>query len=245
MIEINMPYVEEREGKYYLCCEVVKNDVPEIVYWGGVDKELSRYFLDDRADAFLVGALFYAVWHGEDIKCNAPVSEDLYANLKTLVIPLIEKYGKLHRIEVYAETIPECNETAGFIGAPVSGGVDSFYTILVNINHEVKNRRITHLSINDVGNFSIECYGKNRESVRDERYQKAKEIAEELEIPIICTESNYFSTLFIEGKPTKTILIGIFSILCMKKFFYTIPLNNGECLQMMLMELLLQGFLYI
>jgi len=218
MLEINIPYVEERNGKYFLCCDIKKNDIWETVYWGGVSKEMSKSFLADRADAFLIGVLDYAVKKGENIKCNAPVSEDLLINVKTWIIPLLEKYADMHAIKIYAEPIPECEECAGNIGTAVSGGIDSFYTILVNSEHEIENRRLTHLCINDVGNFNAD-YGAERKNVRNERYDKAREIASECRLPLICTESNYYEKFYVSEGPAKTILYGTFSVLCMKKFW--------------------------
>ncbi len=191
-------------------------------YSGGVQENYAKYLLTERSDAFLVGLLSYAMRTGHDIECEAPVSEELLYNIRQYLIPLVVKYGNnLHYVNITAETVPEPLENAGMTGASASCGVDSFNTISNQYNSPYKSMNITHLCLNDVGAFNT-CYGDSikQDFVKEERYKKAKEFADEIGLPLILTESN-FGQMFAQSHLLTNTYSSVFSILCMRKAWKT------------------------
>lgn len=159
---------------------------------------------------------------GNDIKCEAPVSEELLYNIRQYLIPLVVKYGNnLHYVNITAETVPEPLENAGMTGASASCGVDSFNTIANQYSSSYKSMNITHLCLNDVGAFNS-CYGDEtkQDFVKEERYKKAKEFADEIGLPLILTESN-FGQMFSQSHLLTNTYSSVFSILCMRKAWKT------------------------
>ena len=159
---------------------------------------------------------------GNDIECEAPVTEELLYNIRKYLFPLVVKHGNnLHYVNITAETISEPLENAGMVGASASCGVDSFNTIVNQYDSVYKSMNITHLCLNDVGAFNA-CYGdiEKQNFVKKKRYDKAKEFASEIGLPIILTESN-FSQMFPQNHLFTEIYSSMFFVLCMHKAWKT------------------------
>lgn len=222
MIVINQPKIVEKNNKYYIYCEIVDNNVQKQVFWGGVKKEYEKYLLYERNDAFLVGLLSYAMRTQQDIESKAPISEELLYNLNQYLIPLVTKYGNgLHKVKIYAQTDSSRLECGGYVGASASCGVDSFNTLHNQLHSEYPSMNITHLCMNDVGAYN-ECYGNEKEqrAIKEERYIKAEEMANEVGLPLIRTESN-FAVEFPQNHLLTNTYSSMFSVLCMRKAWRT------------------------
>lgn len=222
MIRIGHPYLEEKSGLYWINCIIRENEECKQVFWGGVQSEYAKYLLTERADAFLVGLLSYAMRTGNDIECEAPISEELLYNIRQYLIPLVIKYGNnLHYVNIIADTVSEPLENAGMVGASASCGVDSFNTIVNQYSSPYKSMNITHLCLNDVGAFNT-CYGDEEEcdSVKKIRYKKSAQFADEIGLPLILTESN-FGQMFKQNHLYTNTYSSVFSILCMRKAWKT------------------------
>lgn len=116
------------------------------------DNKYAEYLVDDRSDAFVLGLLSMAMENGEDIECEAPLSERLYFQLTEQYIPMVGKYNSLfpmRSIKLSSKTICENIVSCGGVATGCSGGVDSFYTIEkyrdTNIN------KLTHLVCSSSG----------------------------------------------------------------------------------------------
>ena len=180
MIKICKQYTKESKKHTTIYCDIyIENEKKTI--WFEVSNEYKDYLCLDRADAYLIGLLNFAMRHNYDISCEMPVSEELLYNIRTTLIPSLAKYGRdLHSITINA--VPIKNITDGKnIGTGCSCGIDSFYSISSHIKTEYKNMDLTHLVINNVGSFDY-CYSNiNKQSVIDERYRSAEELDKELD----------------------------------------------------------------
>lgn len=138
-----------------------------------VENRYKEYLCYERGDAFMLSLLYFAMINGYDMEIKAPISEKLYYQLTKQYIPTMVKYiPKLfHRIEINAplDSIPIKN--AGAVGASVSGGVDSFYSILKNTDLKETNFNITHLMVANVYNMY------NDENTMRKKFKDREELA--------------------------------------------------------------------
>ena len=153
MIRIGKPYLSSVDGsnRTRLCSVVLFDNEPREIYYE-VNRQFSEYLCTERADAFLLGLLPYAMVLGLDIDVEGEISERLYFQLSGLFIPALASYTKyFKRIDISCSLNHDTLPTAGAIGTGFSGGVDSFYTICNNMNNSTPNYNLTHLSFVNVG----------------------------------------------------------------------------------------------
>ena len=104
----------------------------------------------ERSDAFVIGLLLYAMSHStcEDpitMTCLAPLSSRLYYQLVVHLIPTISKELKFYNsININCELDDRVINSKHAVATGVSGGVDSFYTLLKNKGENIPGFNITH-----------------------------------------------------------------------------------------------------
>lgn len=101
--------------------------------------------VSNRGDAFVAGLLLPAMQAGENLKMDAPVSPLLMGRVEEITQMLTTWWPRLRSVQVEAPVaVPERSGTA--IGLFFSGGVDSYYTLLKNMeDHPTGDDAITHL----------------------------------------------------------------------------------------------------
>jgi len=201
-IRIGKPYVTETDRGIRLNAKIALSGfdwgAAEKVLWIEADREYGRYFVDDRADAFLLGFVHYALRFGSEIICEAPVSVRLYEQLANQFIPWhLASFGKSEEprrpfpIKITARTVPELEEKGTAVGAGVSCGVDSMFVFAT------KND-ITHGIVWNMypGNYRV----SQEERDRAWRFLSARSKAfmDEIGKPLICLDTNYDTALFPE-----------------------------------------------
>ena len=194
MITIDKPYIEKMEEKTRCYCDIYFDNEKKNV-WFEVDNKYGDYLVTERSDAYVIGLLNLAMRLGQDIKCLVPMSDELHYNITTKLIPSLAKYGRsLKRIKVECELAPAlCGK--GYIGTGLSCGIDSFDAIKNHYGTEYSNLNLTHLCINNVGAFN-ECYKEyGIDKVREIRYKEAATVANELNLPLISTDSNFYEAI--------------------------------------------------
>lgn len=217
MIKIEKPYIVEDGEKTRCICDIyIKKQKKEI--WFEVEKKYGKYLCDDRVDAYLIGILNYAMRENLNIKCEAPVTEDLLYNIETTLIPSLSKYGRnLSSIKIEAKTVTPIKEGTA-VGTGCSCGIDSFAAIYNHIDSKYKNFDLTHLCINNVGAFN-ECYSEyGIQKAKEERYFIAERVAKELGIELIKTDSNFGEAIPQNHYLTNT-YSGCFAIYMLQKLW--------------------------
>ncbi len=155
MIKIGAPYLEKisDDGVDYvrMCSKVLIDDKEELI-WYEVDDKFSEYLCYEKADAFVVGILPYAMAYGHNIIVEGcPISEKIYWNLKHTFLPALGKFsGYYKKIEIESDITNIVFDAHG-VGTGFSSGVDSFDTLLKNLNKETSSFNITHLAFFNVG----------------------------------------------------------------------------------------------
>ena len=220
MLLINDIKIEKENGKAKLIANIFENEEVKNLFFE-VEEKYEKYLCYERCDAFVIGVLSYAMRTGQDIKSNIPMTSEIHYKITDILIPSLIKNDKnLYNTKIDVPLKFEPIENASAVGTGLSGGVDSFHCITKHLNSEYKDLNITHLCIFNVGSFSP--YGINYDSnkIKEERYNAAQEIAKELNLPIILTNSNYTNLFMFQHSLIYT-YSGAFAILCLQKLWGT------------------------
>lgn len=203
----NVYKTKVNDDKYRLNSDILIG-TKEVTLWYEVDDHHEKYLVDDRADAFVVVFINYALLYRYDIVSEVSISEKLYYNLKQHYIPgLYNNNKEFHKINLVSPTISETLENEGKVGTGMSGGVDSFATYILNTSKDLPEKyRINYLAffnvgavqssnypkypIQDVFDYEREDIIKDSLKINEQRYNKSKEVANTLGLPIVRIESN-------------------------------------------------------
>jgi bacterioferritin-associated ferredoxin len=164
--------------------------------WFEVENDYKKFLAYERSDAFLIGLIPVAMRTCQDITCTTPVTEELLYQIETYLIPSLVKQSKsLYATKIYSQTAPALPRANG-VGTGCSCGVDSMHVIANYYKPKYPHLKLTHLCINSVGSFN-ECYGgpEEREKVKSICIEKSLEVARELDLPIIITNSNFYEVI--------------------------------------------------
>jgi len=169
---------------------------PKKVYYC-VQKEYASGLLYERADAFLVLSLAYAMSHSKDndpiqIICQAPISERLYYQLNVHYIPTITKnISWCSKVDIIAELDNSCIGTPSGVATGISGGVDSYYTLLQAKKEAPDDYKVQYglyFELEDNGEFSNELQSAYRNTTH--------KICDDLELYFVDVKSNSCSTFY-------------------------------------------------
>lgn len=219
MIKIGIPYLKRNNNFVRVYCDIWIDDKKEEI-WFQVEEKYGQYLCTERDDAYLIGILNWALRENHDIICEAPITEDLLYNIKTILMPSIVKYSReLKMINITAPTAKSLNEGEN-VGTGCSCGVDSFSSIYNHIDSEYKELNLTHLCLNNVGAFN-ECYSDyGIENVKNERYETTRKVSKEIGLDLIETDSNFAEVIKQNHYLTNTYSC-CFAIYMLQKFWKT------------------------
>ena len=156
MLIITPPLLKGDKIETRVECTIAIDGHEEVLYYS-TPIEWDKYLTFERADAFLLGVLQYAMKEGHDIEVQAPISERLYFNLVNQVIPLLSAGFGHKRIQLKCGQLDNRmlmvdDEKPFAVGTGCSLGVDSFGSILYHLQPDAPpNFRLTHLTYFNVG----------------------------------------------------------------------------------------------
>lgn len=192
MIIISKPYLKDCGDFSRLISDIIVNDnVPYELYYE-VKTEYKKYLTYELSDAFVVTLMLWAMERNEDIRCEAPISERLYKQLTEYLIPAISKNIKQYsKIKIIAKTA-NIRFNGDGVGTGLSCGVDSFYTILKNLNHSKESKlNITHLCYFNVGASGGDMGDvDNARHIYQERMKEFEIVSNELGCEFLTVDSN-------------------------------------------------------
>lgn len=154
-------------------------------------RENTEYLCDDKADGFLLGLLAAALKAHSDITVESPVSQRLLYGLSTFLIPaLIKMNPEFENINIYSmHTTNQISNKFNGAATAVSCGIDSFYTILKNLESKIPDsNKLTHLVFFNAGNFGINYEDSLKEF--HEQIGYVKPACDSLNIPLLWLNSN-------------------------------------------------------
>lgn len=206
IILIDKAYVENRGVSrlvFDLTCES-NSKLPQYSLFYQVDSEYEEFLTYEVADSCVVCLLLYAMQHDLDIVSKVPISERLYKQLTEYLIPAISQNIKMyHQIDITAEKVnPYYNSDA--VGAGLSCGVDSFYSILKNLKHGQESElNITHLCFFNAGATGM-FGGEEARRIFEERGKSFKNVADKIGCKFLMCDSNMNEFLHQEHEMTHT-----------------------------------------
>ena len=216
MIKLESQYITQVDDKSRLNFDYTVDGVKSTL-WFEVDREYEQYLCTERCDAFEIGALPFALKNNHDIISNTPITEELSYKLNVNLIPTLCKFDKhIFNIKVKATQTSEKLPNAGAYGTGVSGGIDSFHSILNGCNSDFEDMRLTHLCIFNVGSFGGNQ--RYRGDIREAVIERGKLIANEFNLPLIIANSN-FADLFPSTHEYTHDFNSIFAICCLQKLW--------------------------
>lgn len=219
MIHIKKPFIVTSKKGIRIQAEIITDGVCKVL-WFEVEEEYGDYLVDDRADAFVVAYLNYAMTHGHDIKSDAPLTEQLFYQLTNYYIPgLTSSDKRFKEIRLLCATTSKILSNAGAVGTGMSGGIDSFHTIQTHSTSNcLESYKITHLTFFNVGatqssntglfnyediiQFEKHEIREHSQEINEQRYKRAKEFADAYSYPLIRIESN-----LMEVQPIKFLFV--------------------------------------
>ncbi|MBQ3213404.1 MAG: hypothetical protein IJB10_00075 [Clostridia bacterium] len=204
---MGIPYIETNNEKAKLLAEIQifnnNTETKKTIYYE-VEKKYKDFLTTEVSDSFLVALFLYAMEHKTDIECKGKISEHLYYQLTNFLMPAICKnIKKYNHINIKCETT-NIEFNGKFNATGVSGGVDSFYTILKNLEHDKNSDlRLTHLTFFNAG-ASGSYGGERARNLFERRSKKFREIAEELKCDFVTVDSNINEFLMQDHESTHT-----------------------------------------
>lgn len=191
-MKLHQPELERNGPSISLSCKVEgANGFDRI--WFSFDKEFEPYLATERADGFLVGLLLEAMKTGESIEVLAPLSERLYFNIKTTLLPISAAvFPELKPIEIKAHVLTdEVFASTKGVATGFSAGVDSFSVLAHHFFSPVSDGyKITDLLFNNVGSHGRAGGKEKSRALFESRYRKLVPVCTEMGLPFIRVDSN-------------------------------------------------------
>jgi len=192
IMKIGKPYVKKTGHNKSRLCTMLTYENKDIELYIEVDNEYSQYLTPELSDPFILGVIEKAMKHGYDIHFSQPMSEDLYYNLTTYMIPVYARnLPYFNEIDLIGKTTNEKIESENKAGTGFSGGVDSFYTVLKHLhNNQCEAHNVSHLLIAVNGAATTGISEDIDEEWLNATGKKMEPAAEELGLKLILVNSN-------------------------------------------------------
>jgi len=158
--------------------------------WYDFPLEYKDYLVLENSDAFFVGLLLLAMKRGENLYIKNKVSEKLFYNVTTYLIPaLILSSSEFKSIEIIVDELNV--ENLNIYKATATGsscGIDSTATIIdhLDLKNSYSLNYLTYLNAGSHGTWN----GKITQNTYDNRLKKVREFSSELKLPLIEINTN-------------------------------------------------------
>lgn len=156
---------------------------------------LEKHLTIDRADALVMGLIYFAIKNGYDIKSNVPVSAELLYNLNDHFIESLTVNPEFHRPVIEAPVIDVLQKTGAIVATGLSCGVDSLYTVMKHTQTEANRVKLTHTAFFDVGSHAHENDDELTKRLFEGRREISRRFAAEYNLPLLEIESNIYKVI--------------------------------------------------
>lgn len=230
MIEIKRPIIETLDnGRVRLQADIVCNKFTKKMYFE-VDNKYENYLCTEVIDAFILGVYYYASFYGYDIYSEFPASRRIKYQINKYFSPISNKINPYHykKIKIICPTT-EIDFNSKGVGTSVSGGVDSFYSLLSHYGEKVEDFKVSHVLVANLFNHYDEEENTNREKFQ-KLVNSSKLIAEDLKLPVISMYTNHHEFFFPEFVEYYSFRICSYA-LALQKLFKVYLLSSGTMTQ--------------
>lgn len=192
--------------------------------WFSVETTYAAYLTPERADAFLVALLPWAMQNGLNLHFVAPISQRLHFTVTHFLIPTLQsicpQWEKIH-IEAPCPLAPLA--CAGACGTGLSCGVDSLTTVrdyLLNAETLAPPYRLTHFTFFNVGShgYGAKCTNASVHALFQKRLVNSRACAKQLGRPLVVVNSNLKDYLAVPFTAVVT-LCNCAAVLALQKLF--------------------------
>ena len=204
VLHISKPYLENIDDKTRMIFDL-RYPTGEYSLYFEVDQKFGKYFATELSDSCVVCVLMYAMEHNLNIESEGPISERIYNQLNRYLIPAIStNISKYKPISINSDTV-DIHFCCKGVGAGLSCGVDSFYSILKNLEHSKKSKlRLTHLCFFNAGATGM-YGGEEARNVYLNRGKRFKTVAQNLGCEFLMCDSNMNEFLMQEHEMTHVV----------------------------------------
>lgn len=215
-IIINKCYIENNDKIVKICSNIQSKEL-QYKLWFEVEEEYKEYLVYEKEDAFLVAILPYAIKKELDIVVKGKISEKLFYQLNTYLLPILCKKFNKRIIKINSEIDNIKYNKKNAVGTGVSCGIDSFYTIQNHCNRKEQDYNITHLTFFNAG-ASGEYGGDKARELYKKRMKFAKDFAINNNFKFVCVDSNMNEFLMMNHEKTHTFR-SLSCVLILQKLF--------------------------
>lgn len=201
-IIINKPRITEDKNSCLLKSVIELPDNTKYDMWFKVEKEYKDYLCTEKSDAFLVALIPYFVKHNYNVEVKGNISSKLYYQLTSYLLPLLVKTFHKNKITIETGLTDEVFGGKG-VGASISCGVDSFYTLLKHKNCKDPAYNITHLTFFNAGSCG-EYGGEEARKLYYQRLERIKKFCEEYNYKLITVDTNMNELIMMNHEKTHT-----------------------------------------
>ena len=209
---INKPYIKDDK-----LISKIQYENKEYEMFFQVKKKHVKYLCDDNCNSFLIALLPFAVKHNYDIKINGDVSSKLYYQLNSYLLPLLCKEFKKNELKITGNLTDVKYNSKG-VGASVSLGVDSFYTLLKHQNCDDLAYNITHLCFFNAGSHG-NYGGDDARRLYHERLEHIEKFCNENKYELVTVDSN-MNELIMMGHQCRNTFTTLACVFALEKLFY-------------------------
>lgn len=156
---------------------LLQDNIYTMRYW--LDKEYNGR-VNATAEPFILPALLMALYYKQDLTVEGILSRDLFYGIRHFILPAWNKMGYFTPTLIAKHIQEGLPQIKRGIATGVSGGVDSFYSILNNITEEEKLDFLLQILHHDIS-FSEDMEESNR---------YVTQVSQELQIPVVRLHSN-------------------------------------------------------
>ncbi len=216
---INKPYILENKLISTIEYENKKYDL-----YFKVNNEYKDYLSDDTANAFLIALIPYIIKHNYNVIIKAKISKKIYYQLSTYLLPMLCEAFNKKPVSIKCELTDEHFNSKG-VGASISCGVDSFYTLFKHQKLLDNQRNITHLCFFNAGSNG-EYGGEAARELYNERVANIKEFCKKYNYPLVLVDTNMNELIMMnhEKRHTFTTLSCVYAL---EKLFNTYYFASG------------------
>lgn len=186
--------IERVDGYSRLAVDVDAKFIPPHVnvLWYSVPSEYEDWLTTDVYDAFLVAALYPAMYYNEPIEIEGNVSHRLYFNCTRYVKSIIRYFRDgMTDVDIRVAGFANAQKKYHHVGTGFSAGIDSFATFYDHFEKETDSG----YKIDSLFFFNVGSHGGGGDVARrkfHERFNYLKSFPAEVGLPYIPLDSNLF-----------------------------------------------------
>lgn len=203
----------------------IKSDKEDFCLWFKVETKYDKYLIYEKYDAFVLAILPYAIKKELDIVVEGRISEKLYYQLNSYLIPLLCSNFNKKIIKLEANIDNKNYNIENAVGTGISCGVDSLYTIQNHCNRKESDYNLTHLTFFNAG-ASGEYGGEDARKLFFSRMKFAKKFAEENKFEFVWVDTNMNEFLMMNHEKTHTFR-SLACVLILQKLFSKYYYSSG------------------